>query len=181
MILFILLAVVLAAVRGHRVSVIFREVSLLPMLIDEIVFWVFQISAWRGDYRFLPYSGFLQAAGILVLIWPILKFRLYSRAVWGSCAVAVGSVMNKLVMKANGGAMPVFPTLSVKTGYYRDGVMEAAGDARHVLMSGSTKMNVLADYIDVGFSIMSLGDLLIHGFTTLVVYGVIAELNKREG
>ena len=59
------------------------------------------------------------------------------------------------------------------------GAIEAAGDARHALMSETTRMKFLGDYIDVGFSIMSPGDILIHGFVTLVILGVINELNKE--
>ena len=48
------------------------------------------------------------------------------------------------------------------------------------MMSDSTKLNFLADYIDVGFSVISPGDVLIHLFTTIVVYNVIVSLNKKE-
>lgn len=180
MILFILLGMIIGAIKRYRVTVLFREISLLPMMIEEIVFWYFQVCAWRGDYRFVPYGVYLQMCSILVLIWPIIKFKLYPQALIGSVSVAIGSVMNKVVMKANGGAMPVHPIFSRTTLYYRDGALEAANDTRHLPMSLETKLNFLADYIDVGFSIMSIGDLFIHGFTTLVIYNVIAKLNLQE-
>lgn len=181
MILFILLAILIAAAKGYRVTVLFREISLLPMLIEEIIFWYFQVCAWCGDYRYVPYAIYLQTCNILVLVWPILKFKLYPQAICGSVSTAFGSILNRIVMNANGGAMPIRPIFSRTTLYYKDGAIEAANDVRHILMSPETKFNFLADYIDVGFSIMSLGDLFIHGFTTLVVYNVIKKLNIEEG
>ena len=179
MILFIAFAAALAKLRGFRIKPMFRERSLIPMLIAEIVFWVFQICAWCGEYRFVPYATRLQTIYILTLLWPILKFRLYNHAVFGALMVAAGTFMNKAVMNANGGRMPVYPTVSRLTGYFRDGAMETAGDARHMLMSAETKLRFLGDYIDIGYSIMSPGDILIHGFVTVVVYGVIRELNRK--
>ena len=183
MILFILLGVLIAAIRGKHPRKLLHEPSLLPLIALEIVFWVFQISAWMGDYRFVPYGGWLQMGCILSLLWPILKFRLYPRALAGAAMVCAGSLLNRAAMAANGGSMPVYPTLSRLTGYYRDGALAASGDVRHILMSGSTRLNFLGDYIDAGLSVMSVGDLLIHGFVTLIIYGVAARLDdtKEEG
>lgn len=182
MLLFIILAILLAKMQKKKIGGILPDISLLPLWICEIIFWVFQICAWTGDYRFVPYAAMLQTAYILSLIWPILRFRLYIQAMCGATMVAVGSLLNRLVMHANAGQMPVYSTLSRLTGYFRIGAIEASGDARHVLMSASTHLNFLGDFIDIGFSIMSLGDLLIHGFVTLIVYSVITKLNEgRDG
>ena len=177
MILFILLALLIAAIRGKRVTGLLRERSLYPLWVLEIVFWIFQISAWMGDSRFIPYGALLQTACMLSLLWPILRHRLYPQAIAGALLSCAGTALNRLAMRANGGRMPVYPTLSRLTGYYRDGALEAAEDALHVLMTPDTHLNFLADVFDVGFSIMSVGDLLIHAFVTLVVYGVVVRLN----
>ena len=179
MILFIALALIWALIRGYRPSKAFREISLFPLAVLEIVFWYFQACAWTGNYSYIRYASHLQMLYILALIWPILKFSLYDKAIVGAIMVAIGSFMNKAVMNANGGKMPVYPTLSKLTGYYTGGALEASGDARHMLMTGATQLGFLGDYIDVGFSIMSPGDVLMHGFVTLVVYGVIRELNRK--
>jgi len=88
-------------------------------------------------------------------------------------------VMNRAVMNANNGQMPVYPTLSKLTGYFSPGAIELAGDARHCMMSSVTKLKYLGDYIDVGFSIMSPGDILIHLFVTIILLGLINEFNRR--
>lgn len=179
MVLFILLAVIIAAVCRNRISVLFREASLIPMWIIEIIFWILQACIWMEDYRFVRYAGLLQTASVLCLLWPILRFKLYPQAICGACLVSIGSVMNRIVMHANGGKMPVIPTFSGVTYYYREGALAASGDIRHIMMSESTKLNFLADYIDVGFSVISPGDVLIHSFTTIIVFCVIIKLNQR--
>ena len=158
-----------------------REPAMIPIGIIEIIFWLLQICIWRQDYRFIGLAGYLQTASILALLWPILKYRLYPQAIVGSVMVVVGSTLNKIVMYANDGMMPVVPSFSDFTKYYQDGALEAAHDMRHVIMSDSTKLNFLADYIDVGFSVISIGDVLVHLFTTIVICSVIAKLNQTKG
>jgi len=179
MILFILLALLIAKARREQVCVVFKEYSMIPVWMAEILFWCFQICAWIGDYRFVRFASLIQSFYILTLICPILKFGLYRRAVIGAVLTGAGSFLNRIVMDANGGQMPVHPSISKLTGYFKEGAIEAAQDARHVLMSQSTKLSFLGDYIDVGFSIMSPGDILIHLFVTLIIYGVIKELNRK--
>jgi hypothetical protein len=112
MILFILLACLIAKRNKHRVAPVFKDVSLYPFFAVECVYWVFQGFAFSGDYRFLPYSGYLQSAYIVSMLFPILKHKLYARAILGAGMVAAGTALNRLVMSANGGRMPVYPTLS---------------------------------------------------------------------
>lgn len=181
MILFILLAILIAKLRRHRIRVLLNEPSLIPVWTIEIVFWLLQICIWRQDYRFIGYAGYLQTASVLALLWPILKFQLYPQAIVGALMVGVGSASNRIVMHANGGKMPVIPSFSGFTKYYREGALEVSHDVRHVMMSEATKLNFLADYIDVGFSVISIGDVLVHLFTTIVIYCVIAKCNQRKG
>ena len=181
MILFILLAIVVAKLRHYRIGVILREPALIPIWIIEILFWLLQFCIWRQDYRFIGLAGYLQTASILALLWPILKFRLYPQAIIGAIMVIVGSTLNRIVMYANDGKMPVLMSFSGFTKYYNDGAIEASNDVRHIMMTDTTKLNFLADYIDVGFSVLSVGDVLVHLFTTVVIYCVIEKSNQRKG
>lgn len=180
MILFILLAMIAAKIRGYRVTVLLREASLIPVWAVEIIFWILQACIWMQDYRFVGYAGYLQTASILALLWPILKFKLYPQSIAGAILVGGGSMMNRIVMRANGGKMPVIPSFSGFTRYYREGALEASADVRHIMMSEATKLNFLADYIDVGFSVISPGDVLVHLFTSIVIYCVIAKCNRKQ-
>lgn len=180
MILFFLMACLLARARGCRIASALRESSLIPLYLVELLFWFAQVSAWCGWYAFIPYASALQTMYILAMLFPIFRFGLYKSAVAGCSMVLIGTVMNRIVMEANGGKMPVYPTLSRLTRYYRPGALEASGDAVHCLMNESTKLPLLGDWIDVGFSIMSPGDLLIHGFVFIVVYHTLLKLNRGK-
>ena len=75
--------------------------------------------------------------------------------------------------------MPVYPTLSKITGYYKEGMLEQGLDNLHIMLTSETKLNILADYIDVGWSIMSIGDLLIHSFTSIIIYSAVVAINTQ--
>ena len=180
MILFILLACLTAKLKRYRVAPILKDASLYPFFAVECVYWLFQGFAFSGDYRFLPYSGLLQSAFTLSMLFPILRHKLYARAIFGAGMVGAGTVLNRLVMGANGGRMPVYPTLSRLTGYYNPGALSGGFDAIHLPMDANTPLGFLGDYIDVGFSIMSPGDLLIHGFIAVILFGAIKSLNSRR-
>jgi hypothetical protein len=178
MLLFLLAACLIAKIRRYRIAPVWRDYSLYPLYAVECAYWVFQGFAFAGDLRFVAYSQYLQKAVLLSLVFPILRHRLYARAIVGTGMTLLGTAMNRLVIAANGGRMPVYPTLSRLTGYFDPGALESGFDSAHALMNGNTPLRLLGDYIDVGFSIMSPGDLLIHGFSAVVFYGAIKSLNK---
>lgn len=179
-ILFVVAACILARVRGMRFACLARDWSLLPLAAVELFFWTAQICAWNEVYIFIRWASAIQTAYLLALLFPIFRHRLYREACAGAAMTVFGTMLNRWVMSVNGGKMPVYPTLSRWTGYYRDGAMAAAGDGLHVLMDGSTKLKLLGDWIDVGFSIMSIGDVLIHGFVFWIVYRTICAWNRGK-
>lgn len=170
MLIFLLIAILAAVFRGYRSTAALP--SLIPLFLAEAAYLVCQSLAFFGDYTLVKYAGILQALFILTLIVPVIRWRLYKCAFAGLAMVAGGSLMNRFVISANDGHMPVYPTLSRLTGYYRDGVLGETADidGLHILMTSSTKLNWLADYIDLGFSVLSPGDLLIHAFLVIVVF-----------
>ena len=178
MLLFMAAACVAAKIKGFRLRLLFCDTAIYPLLAVECVYWVFQGMIFRGNYSLISYSRWLQAAYLLSLLFPILRHRLYGQAVAG-CAMALGgTALNRLAMAQNGGQMPVYPTLSRLTGYFTEESLSASGDAAHCLMHEGTRLKFLCDYIDVGVSIMSPGDILIHGFVAVVLYAAIAALNR---
>jgi hypothetical protein len=178
MLLFILMAIVIAKIKKYKILCIFRYFDLYPLFLVELLYWFFQVNVYFENYTYVRFASQIQIAYILVLLVPILRRRLYRQALFGSGMVAVGSILNRIVISANQGKMPVYPTLSYLTGYYKSGVLGQGVDSLHILMSGSTKLNVLGDFIDTGFSIMSVGDLLIHTFIAIVVFYTIKRLNS---
>ncbi|MGI6261570.1 MAG: DUF5317 family protein [Acutalibacteraceae bacterium] len=172
MLLFFFLALLAGRLRGRRVGVVFCQKSLIPYFVLELCYIGVQVSAFCGYYGFVPYASWIKRLYFLVLLVPILVHRLYVPAISGAGAVAAGTLLNRVVMNANGGKMPVFATLSRWTGYFTPD-FAAAGDTIHIVGDSSVKLAFLADYIDLGYCILSVGDLLVHSFTFIIIYAVV--------
>lgn len=179
MLIFILAAIILAKLKKYKIMCIFRTFDFYPLFLVEAVYWFFQIQVFFENYTYVRYASQIQIAFIVVLLVPILRRRLYLQALLGSGSVVIGSILNRIVISANQGRMPVYPTLSYLTGYCKSGVLEQGVDSMHILMSASTKLNFLGDFIDMGFCIMSLGDLFIHSFVAIVVFYAIKSVNEK--
>jgi hypothetical protein len=112
---------------------------------------------------------------------PILRRRILYPSFVGVGITLLGTLMNRIVIDANGG-MPSAPTLSRLIGFYREGQLEGGTiDSLHTLFDGSCKLPLLADYIDLGVCILSPGDVLIHAFASIVVYYTVkAVCPKKE-
>jgi hypothetical protein len=178
--LFILIPFALTIFWRRRVVPAFCSVDLYPLFAVEGIYLFFQITALCGYYGFVRYAALLQAAFLLSLLLPVLRRKLYLPALVGAGLTICGSLLNRLVIAANGGKMPVRPSLSLWTGYYRPGMLEAGTDALHIPMTDATRLNFLADYIDTGFSVMSIGDLLIHSFVSVIVFYTLKALPNTE-
>lgn len=181
MIIWIALALLAAKIKGYAIKPAFTTRGLYPIYLVELLYWFFQINAFLGNYTFVkdPYPSLLQKLALVVLLVPILQFKLYKPAILGAFLTILGTLLNNLVISANNGFMPVYPSLSRLTGYYKEGMLEQGLDNLHILLTSETKLNILADYIDVGWSIMSIGDLLIHSFTSIILYSTIVVVNTR--
>ncbi|MDD4165094.1 MAG: DUF5317 family protein [Eubacteriales bacterium] len=180
MYLFILAGLLIAKIKKYRVFVIFHTIDFYPLFFVEAVYIFFQANALFDNYSYVKYSKLIQMAFTISLLLPILRRKLYAQSIAGAGLVVAGTLMNKLVISANEGKMPVFATLSKLTGYYKEGIFSKGIDELHIEMSSSTKLNFLADYIDTGFSIMSIGDVLIHSFVSIILYYSIKSMDVLD-
>jgi len=179
MILFILGGFLLAKLKGYKLYYAFKSPYLYPLYVLELFYIIIQFSFISGNHTLLELAGYLQIAFIAVLIPPIIKYSINLPAIISAISVFVGSRLNIAVMNANDGMMPVFPTLSKLTKYYTADSLTKINDGKHILGNADTKLAFLADYIDVGWTIMSPGDVLIHSFVTVIVYYTIKIINKK--
>ncbi len=183
MLLFYIVPIIIAMIKRYKPSSIWKAWFIYPLFFVELVHLTFQISVMFGYFGFVRFSTAIQYAFNLSLLFPIIAYKLYRPALIGASGVVAGSMLNRIVIQANGGKMPVFPTLSRLTGFYEDGLLERGIDNLHVLMTGDTKLNFLGDYFDLGFSIMSIGDLLIHAFISIIIFYTIKQcfLKDKQG
>ena len=178
MIVEILFVLVFARLKGHRVRTLFHTWTFYPVLAVQLMLVVFQASLFFQYYGFVPMVPYVEMAVILSFVPAMFTFSLYRPAVLGAGSVVLGTWLNRLVIAQNGGKMPVYPTLSYWTGYTTP-AMFGTVDSLHVLGDASTKLKFLTDYIDYGYSILSLGDVLIHLFACFMLYALIRAASMR--
>lgn len=177
MIIFLLLTVIYAKIKGYRIIPIVKAYSLYPYVAVEIVSLFFQMTIFSNDYRYIQYASIIKTVYLYTLIIPIIVYRLYMPGIYGSILTIIGTILNNFVMSQNGGKMPVFASLSKITGYFNASVFSTI-DKIHIVGNEMTKYKFLTDFIDIGYSILSIGDIFIHSFTCIVIYNVIKEVNK---
>lgn len=172
MFIYIIGAMVYAKIRGYKIKPVFKDYSLYPLAVAEIIYIFLQINVFLGNYDYIKFASIFKTLYLYTLIVPIVVHKLYKVGFYGSILVTIGSMLNRFVMSQNGGKMPVYPTLSKYTGYFSEAPIGTV-DQIHVLGNEATRYKILTDYIDVGYSILSIGDIMIHAFSFFVVYNVI--------
>ena len=179
---FILVPLLIAYFKGYKIRRVFEVWDLYPLFATILCHGVFIVFAMMGNHYFVQYSAWLQRAVILSLLFPIIRRQITWPAIFGVAITLIGTLMNHIVISANGGHMPAYPTLSKLTGFYREGQLEGGNiDSLHVLFGENCKYPFLADYIDLGFCILSPGDVLIHSFASIIVYYTILTVCPRRG
>ncbi|MDD3214745.1 MAG: DUF5317 family protein [Eubacteriales bacterium] len=180
MVLEIIVVCILAKLKRYKLKYLFRTWTFYPVLLAQCVLVVFQISIFKRNYVFVPLVPYTEPAVILSFLFAIFAFQLYKPAILGASSIVAGTLLNKLVIAQNGGHMPVYPTLSYWTGYVSKEMIQTA-DQLHVLGGADTHLKFLTDYIDYGYCILSIGDVLIHLFVCIILYTLIKAVNLRYG
>ncbi|MHB1452384.1 MAG: DUF5317 family protein [Saccharofermentanales bacterium] len=175
----LLLAMLMARIRGNRIVPFLKSWTVYPFLAVELLHLFFQIQVFMGNYYFVQFAPYLKRIYLFCLIIPIIVYKEYLQGIIGSAFVILGTLLNKFVMIQNNGKMPVFPSFSYITGYVRPGAFNQ-GSEIHVLGSAGTRFWWLSDFIDVGYSILSIGDLLIRVLVFMVIYKTIKVLNASD-
>jgi len=176
MILFIIGAFAFAKLKGYKISPIFKAYPLVPYAILELIYISIQVCIFMHNYSFVQYASLIKSVYLYSLLIPILYYKLYKPALCGSGLILVGTALNRFVMSQNGGKMPVYASLSKLTGYYNESAISSV-DNIHIIGNEATKFKFLTDYIDIGYSILSVGDLFINFFIFIVIFYTIKKLN----
>ena len=175
----IVLAMLLAKIKGNRICPFFKTWTVYPFLVVEVLYLFFQIQVFTGNYYFIQFAPYIKKIYLFCLIIPIIVYKEYLQGIIGSVFVIIGTLLNKFVISQNGGLMPVFPSFSYITGYVKPDAFDL-NDGIHVLGSAETRYWFLSDFIDVGYSIMSIGDLFIRVLVFLVIYKTIKTMNAPD-
>lgn len=175
----ILVACIVSKLKGYRVKDIVTEKAFYPLLACEIFYWMTQINLFAGQYGFLKYAAIFKSVYLCTTLLIVFRYDLYKYAFIGVGFVIVGGWCNDLAIAANNGYMPVYPTLSYLTGYVRPEAFGVA-DQLHILGNEMTKMKYLTDLFDTGYSILSIGDVLIRILPGSILYQGIKHMNEER-
>ena len=174
----VFVALIIAKLKRYKLAPLLKAWPLYPFLFLELVYLFFQWSVFQGNYEYVQYAGLLKQLQLFVFILPILVYRQYTQALIGSAFIFVGTFLNKFVMAQNGGTMPVFPSFSYFTGYVTSDSFTAVSGI-HSLGSSDTQWKILTDIFDLGYTILSLGDIFISVFVGLLLFNTVKILNVR--
>ena len=134
----------------------------------------------------IPNPGLLYVLGMVGSAALITVFVARNRALPGMALIALGFVLNALVVVANG-AMPVDQAAADRVGISTEGLYRNA-DAKHELADSTTRLRALADVIPVpmpgpfrrGGNVVSAGDVVLAaGIGVLVTNGMLAVRTRR--
>ena len=165
--------------------------AIISPLLFALLYIIIEISVFNQQYWFLPYQHIIKTTTLLSYIPLIYIYNLYendnsnyinnnimnvvtSPMFKAGFCLWLGSTLNKIVINANNG-MPVFPSNTYWTGYAKP---EFIQDGMHILGNAYTKLIPLSDWIDIFYSVLSPGDILIRMFVFLILYYAIKNSNK---
>ncbi|MFW2487386.1 DUF5317 family protein [Clostridium chromiireducens] len=173
----ILLAFLVAKINGYEISQLFKSWTIYPLLIFQIIYLIEQVIIFSGNYEFVGFIRNLEPIYLCLHLLLVFKYEIYTSSIIGAGFVLLGGFLNEITMKANGGFMPAYPTLSYLTGYVKPETFSLVNDI-HILGDSQAKLKILTDYIDLGYSILSIGDVFIRMFVFIIIYFSIKKINN---
>ena len=175
----IIIAFLFAKFKGYKIKPLFKTWAIWPVIIMEIIYLVLQINIYSENYEVIKYVGVFKTIYICSYLPLVFKYEQYISAIIGSISMIIGGVLNDFAISANNGMMPVFPSISYLTGYAKVDSFSKVNDI-HVLGNSETKMKFLTDIFDLGYSVLSLGDIFIRFYVFIIIFKVIKHINETS-
>ncbi|MDF2615016.1 MAG: hypothetical protein K0S71_2802 [Clostridia bacterium] len=175
----LLIAVVAAKIKKYSIKPLLKSWTIYPILAIELMYLVIQISIFFGYYGLIKYTNVLETIYLASFLFVIMKYRQYISAIIGSACVVFGTLLNHIAIAANNGKMPVFPSLSYLTGYVTPDAFTKVEDI-HILGDAYVKLKLLTDIFDLGYTILSIGDIFIRAFVFIIIFNVIKVLHQEN-
>lgn len=175
----ILFALLCAKLKGYKIKPLFKTWVIYPVIIFEVFFLVEQAIIFSGNYKYIEFTKSLNPLYLCTYLLLVFKYNTYKSSILGAICMVFGGLLNDIAIKANNGFMPVYPTLSYITGYASPNTFNLVNDI-HMLGNLECKMKILTDYIDIGYSILSIGDVFIRIFVFVIIFASIKEINKQR-
>lgn len=175
----ILLAFLYAKIKGNKVSDLFSSWTIYPLVVFEIITLIGQAISFGGSNTIIEVINKLTSIYLIFYLLLVFKYELYIYSIIGSIFILLGGMLNDLAIKANDGFMPVYQSISYLTGRFITDKGPLA-DNVHILGNSETNLKFLTDFIDLGYTILSIGDVLMRVFVFLIIYGAIKKSNNQR-
>lgn len=175
----ILLAFIIAKLKGYKLTPLFKSWTIYPIIGFELLYIFIEATIFHGNYTFVKYTYIIKPLCLYIFIILVFKYKQYKNAIIGSAFMILGGILNDIAISANNGKMPVFPYLSYMTGYAKSDSFVKVSDI-HALGNAATKLKYLTDIFDTGYCIMSIGDIFIRFFPFIIVLGSIKYANRKK-
>jgi hypothetical protein len=165
----VILSLTIAKLKCYNIREALKDWSIILVLLTAIVYVFLQVQIFSNNYELVKYSYIIKIGTFVCYFIMAFKHKLYKQIILVGGLIILGSWLNTVVMQANGGLMPIFPSLTYATGYTDLNVIGIGGDL-HVLGDYNTKLIPLADIFDFGYCIMSIGDIFIRLGMGMLLY-----------
>ena len=172
----VIISLIICKIKKYDIKGLFKSWTIYPVVFMELVYLFIQINIFMENYRYIDIVAPLKTVYLCSYLPLIFKYRKYTEAIIGSIFVMIGGILNDIAIAANNGFMPVFPSLSYLTGYAKTDAFNKVNDI-HILGDASTKLKPLTDIFDIGYSVLSLGDIFIRFYIFIIIYSIIKSLN----
>ncbi|MFC4780279.1 DUF5317 family protein [Eubacterium multiforme] len=172
----IIIALIICKIKGYKIIPLFKNWTIYPVVIMEVINITLQANVFMRNYELIRYAGILKTVYLCSYLPLVFKYKEYISAIVGSIAIVFGGILNDIAIKANNGFMPVFPSLSYLTGYATTESFSKVNDI-HILGGDHTNLKFLTDIFDLGYSILSVGDIFIRLYVFLIIYNAVKNIN----
>ncbi|MDV4150955.1 DUF5317 family protein [Clostridium sp. AL.422] len=172
----IIISLIFCKVKKLKIKPLLKNWTIYPVIFMEVICLIIQANIFSENYNLIKYVGVVKTLYLCSYLPLIFVYKQYVSAIIGSVFVVVGGILNDLAIWANNGYMPVFPSLSYLTGYAKIDSFDKVNDI-HILGDSLTKLKFLTDIFDIGYSVLSLGDIFIRGFVFIIIYKSVKYLN----
>lgn len=175
----IIISLIFCKIKGLKIKSLFKNWTIYPVMFMELIYIIMQVNIYLENYSVINYVGVLKTMYLCSYLPLIFKYNQYISAIIGAGFVIIGGILNDIAIWVNNGYMPVFPTVSYLTGYAKADSFSRVNDI-HILGDSTTKLKILTDIIDVGYSVLSIGDVFIRVYVFIIIYNVVKLLNTTK-
>lgn len=152
------------------------------LVLSTVIFYMYmQFRIFNNHYELLRYSDIIKYGTIGCYFIMAYKNKIYQSIGVAGIIMTIGLILNWIVIQENGGYMPIYPTWTLESGYTDLNVVGVNGDY-HILGTGNPNIKLwwLADIWDIGYCIMSNGDVLIRiGMGILLFFSIKSNYYKK--